>query len=119
MRIAVCSADENERRRICAAIEAAAAAVRSAAFPAVFRSEEALWREFVPGRFQGAVVGFGDLTGFLCARRIREEDSTCRVVLLDDTEKYAIRGLRIHLSDFLLRPIEDERLRAAMERLLT
>ena len=47
----------------------------------------------------------GDVKGFLCARRLREEDSGCRVILLDDTERYAIRGLRIHLSDFLLRPL--------------
>ena len=84
-----------------------------------FIPEEALWRVFQPGRFHGAVVGYGDVRGFLCARRIREEDSACHVVLLDDTERYAIRGLRIHLSDFLLRPVEDERLRAALRRMLT
>ena len=64
-------------------------------------------------------MGYGDVKGFLCARRIREEDKACRVILLDDTERYAIRGLRIHLSDFLLRPLEDERLRMAVRRLLT
>ena len=36
----------------------------------------------------------------------------------DDTERFAIRGLRIHLSGFLLRPLEEERLRTAVRRLL-
>ncbi|MBE7004302.1 MAG: hypothetical protein E7425_08480 [Ruminococcaceae bacterium] len=83
-----------------------------------FCSEDELWREFTPGRFRGAVVGFGDVKGFLCARRVREEDSGCRVILLDDTDRYAIRGMRIHLTDFLVRPLEEERFRAAVDRLL-
>ncbi len=86
---------------------------------APFPTEEELWNVFAPGRFVGAVVGYGDVKGFLCARRIREEDGGCRVILLDDTDRYAIRGLRIHLTDYLVRPVEESRLRAAIRRMLT
>jgi hypothetical protein len=41
------------------------------------------------------------------------------VILLDDTDRYAIRGLRIHLTDYLVRPQADERFSAAMRQLLT
>lgn len=118
MRIAVCCPDAAERSRISASIGVCAADVHTSAEIAEYASDDALWRDFAPGRFQGAVVGFGDVKGFLCARRLRETDSACRVILLDDTERYAIRGLRIHLSDFLLRPLEETRLRAAIMRLL-
>ena len=40
-----------------------------------------------------------------------------RVVLLDDTDRYAIRGLRIHLTDYLVRPLEEQQFRSAMERI--
>ena len=62
---------------------------------------------------------YGDVRGFLFARRVREEDSGCRVILLDDTDRYAIRGLRIHSGDFLIRPIGNDQLLAALMRLLT
>ena len=67
----------------------------------------------------GAVVGYGDVQGFLCARRVREEDRDCRVILLDDTDRYAIRGLRIHLTDYLVRPLEEARFRAAAKLLFS
>ena len=117
MQIAVCCPNTDEVRRICRIIEDQAAKAHKNAETVAFRSENALWRAFAPGRFDGAVVGYGDVRGFLCARRLRESDSACRVILLDDTEHYAIRGLRIHLSDFVLRPAEDQRLCAAIGRL--
>ena len=117
MRFAVCCSDTNELSRVCALIKRCGEEMKIGAEPVGFSREEALWDAFRPGAFQGAVVGYGDVKGFLCARRIREADSDCRVVLLDDTERYAIRGLRIHLSDFVLRPAEDQRLYAAIGRL--
>ena len=118
MRIAVCCAGADEARRICMGIKTCAAGLHRDAEPSPFLSEAEFWKEFQPGRFRGAVVGYGDAKGFLCARRVREEDRDCRVVLLDDTDRYALRGLRIHLTDYLVRPVEDERLQAAVDRLL-
>ena len=119
MLVAVCSSDENEIERICSLIGECSAGVRNRAACVTFRSEEDLWEVFRPGYFRGVVVGYGDVRGFLLARRVSEEDCDCRVILLDDTDRYAIRGLRIHLSDFLVRPFEDSRLRAALNRMLT
>ena len=118
MRIAVCCPGAEEVHRICAAMEAWAARNRRNAEVVPFRSEDAFWHSFSPGGYQAAFVGWGDAQGFLCARRLREEDGACRVVLLDDTDRYAIRGFRIHLSDFLVRPLTEQQLRAAVRRLL-
>ena len=118
MQIAVCCPNTDEVRRICRIIEDQAAKAHKNAETVAFRSENALWRAFAPGRFDGAVVGYGDVQGFLCARRLREEDRNCRVILLDDTDRYAIRGLRIHLTDFVVRPLEEQRFRSAADRML-
>lgn len=117
MQIAVCCPSTEEAGRLCRIIDEQAAVTHKNAEAVAFSSEDALWRAFEPGRFSGAVVGYGDVKGFLCARRVREEDSNCRVILLDDTDRYAIRGLRIHLTDYLVRPLEETRFRAAVERI--
>ncbi len=119
MQIAVCCSGAEEADRIGRIIEEQAARARKSAEAVTFRSEDAFWSAFEPGRFAGVVVGFGDVKGFLCARRVREEDRDCRVILLDDTDRYAIRGLRIHLTDYLVRPLAEERFRAAAERLFS
>ena len=117
MQIAVCCPSAEETRRVCRIIEETANAAHTGAQTVEFRSEDALWSAFTPGKFRGAVVGYGDVKGFLCARRLREEDKACRVVLLDDTDRYAIRSLRIHLTDYLVRPLEEQQFRSAMERI--
>lgn len=117
MRIAVCCPGAEETGRLCRMIERSAAEAHQNAEAVPFCSEDAFWRAFAPGRFHAAVVGYGDVKGFLCARRLREEDSACHVILLDDSERYAIRALRIHTTDYLVRPLEDGRLRAALERI--
>ena len=117
MQVAVCCPDVEEAGRICRIIEEQAKQAQKNAGVVAYSSEDALWRAFEPGRFAGAVVGYGDVKGFLCARRVRDEDPNCRVILLDDTDRYAIRGLRIHLTDYLVRPLEEARFRAAAMRL--
>lgn len=117
MRIAVCGADEKETCQMCLRMKAYAADRHRNAELVPFTSAEELWNKFEPGRFHGTVVGLGDAKGFLCARRLREEDRNCRVILIDDTDQYAIRGMRIHLTDFLVRPVDADRFQIAMERL--
>lgn len=53
-----------------------------------------------------AFVGFGGGAGFLSARSLRERDSRCKIILIDDTPEYAIRSVRIHCTAFLLRPVQ-------------
>ena len=119
MRIALCSADEREIERIGSLLDACAAKAQRNVKTEVFRQEDRFFAGFRPGCFHGAIVCYGDARGFLFARSVREQDSGCRVILLDDTDRYAIRGLRIHVDDFLIRPVGSDRLRAALHRLLT
>lgn len=59
-----------------------------------------------PDSFEVVICGFGGGTGFLTARSLRERDRNCKIVLIDDTPEYAIRSIRIHCTDFILRPVE-------------
>jgi len=70
------------------------------------------------GRFEAAFLGFGGSTGFLAARALRDRDRSCRVVLIDDTPEYAVQSLRIHCTDFILRPVSFSKVVQSM-RLIT
>ena len=58
------------------------------------------------GHCEIAYIAFGGDTGFLQARLLRERDRDCRIILADDTTAYAVRGVRIHCTDFLCKPLE-------------
>lgn len=55
--------------------------------------------------FDAAFIALGGEPGFLAARRLRERSAACRIVLVDDTGEFAVRSVRIHCTDFLLRPL--------------
>lgn len=62
-----------------------------------------------------AFVGFGGDTGFLAARGLHDRDRNCKIILIDDTEGYAVRSLRIHCIDFILRPVSFQRITRSMQ----
>lgn len=74
-----------------------------AAFRCFQRPEELSGAE---ERFDAAFIGFGGQAGFLQARLLRERDAACKIVLLDDTQEFAVQGIRIHCTDFIIRPVE-------------
>lgn len=56
-------------------------------------------------RFDIVFLGFGGNTGFYQARLLRERDQNCRIIPMDDTQEYAVRYVRLHCTDFILRPV--------------
>ena len=47
-------------------------------------------------------MGAGGAQGFLTARRLREEDRACQVVLIDDSDRYIMHSYRIHTAGFVV-----------------
>lgn len=58
------------------------------------------------GHFDIVYLCSGGSTGFYQARQLRERDPHCRIILVDDTQEFAIQGMRLHCTDFILRPVE-------------
>lgn len=68
--------------------------------------------------FYAAFIGFGDSTGFLAARELRDRDRQCRIILIDDTNRYTIRGHRIHATYFIIRPLEARHIMHSMDLIM-
>ena len=115
MRLAVLAASQAEADELCARIRNTRAA-QAEPFP--FSARDDFFRSLRSGRCRAAVIAPGDSAGFLAARRLRELDGRCPILLIDDTERYALQCVRIHVTCFLVRPVSDEQLRRGVTLLL-
>lgn len=48
----------------------------------------------------------GGSAGFYQARQLRERDANCKIILVDDTQEFAVASMRLHCTDFILRPVQ-------------
>ena len=74
-------------------------------------------QRFRPDWVRGVIIAAGGVEGFLEARRVRELDRHCRLVVIDDSERYAIQCYRIHAADFLVRPLNASRVFRSLDRI--
>ena len=102
MRVAVCSAGTAEADQLRHWIEQYCALYHLSAAVSCFSRPEEFHRA---GPFDLVFAGYGGSAGVLFARALRERDRRCRIVLVDDTPEYAVHGIRLQCSDFLLRPV--------------
>lgn len=65
--------------------------------------------------FHLAFLGLGGQEGFLLTRRLRDVDKRCRIVMIDDTAEYAVKGIRLQLSDYIVRPVDFKKIARAMK----
>lgn len=117
MRLAVFGASQAETRYLYGCMQAYGRRMGCRAEICPVYDLEGFWGQFRPGAYQGILIGLGDTAGFLAARRIREQDRGCRLVIIDNTPRFAIHCVRIHAVDFLVRPFQDEQLQRSMQRL--
>lgn len=68
--------------------------------------------------FDIAYLCSGGSTGFYQARQLREQQPDCKIILVDDTQQFAIQGMRLHCTDFILRPVEFRHIVRSMNQAL-
>ena len=117
MRIAVCGISPAETEQLCGLIERYCGdrGLGSELFPA--SSLDVFWKNFSPGSWPCVVLGQEDTAGFLAARRLREQDRACRILLISDTDRFALQSIRLHVTDFILRPVSTPRLARGLDLL--
>ena len=104
MRIAVCESNRAAAQQLCAWIGQYCVLHRiHAVFRCFFSPLEFSRRS---ERFQVVFMAFGGVTGFVQTRQLRETDRDCSIILVDDTQEFAVGCVRLHCTDFILRPVE-------------
>ena len=118
MPLAVLAGSRAEADAICARMRNTGVLRGGRAEPLPFSAPEEFFSSFQSGCCRAAVIALGDAAGFLAARRLRELDRDCPILVIDDTERYALQCIRIHVTGFLVRPVSDEQLERSLARLL-
>ena len=118
MRIAVCGISPAETEQLCGLIEGYCGDRGLGAELCPASSLDMFWELFSPGCWPCVVLGQEDTAGFLAARRLREQDRACRILLISDTDRFALQSIRLHVTDFILRPVSAPRMNRGMDLLL-
>ncbi|MBQ3404358.1 MAG: response regulator [Oscillospiraceae bacterium] len=66
-------------------------------------------------KFDLVFMAAGGAEGFLAARQLRDEDRNVKIILADDTMDYAVKGVRLHFTDFIHKPVEFKHVVRAMK----
>ena len=117
MRIAVCGVSPAETDQLCGLIEGYCGDRNLGAELWPVPSLDAFWESFASGGWPCVVLGQEDTAGFLAARRLREQDRACRILLISDTDRYALQSIRLHVTDFILRPVTAPRMNRGLDLL--
>lgn len=118
MQIAVCGISLAETEHLCGLIEGYCSDRGLGAEICPVSTMEEFWERFSPGGWPCIVLGQEDTAGFLAARRLREKDRACRILLISDTDRFALQSIRLHVTDFILRPVSASRIARGLDLLL-
>ena len=118
MLLAVLTDSRTEAEALCARIRDTRPGRADRVTPVPFSARDGFFAALVSGDCRAAVVATGDSAGFLAARRLRELDRRCPILVIGDTERYALQCVRIHVTGFLVRPVSDEQLERGVMLLL-
>ena len=119
MCMAVCGVSRTETEQLRSWIEQYCRDRKTGIELRVMDSMDEFWADYAPGAYSFAVFGLEDIAGFLAARRLREKDRNCRILLIADTDRYALQCVRLHVTDFILRPVTRSRLERGLDLLLS
>lgn len=87
----------------------------------VFPSASEFVRAFAPGFYELVILDCalgGNVTGVDLARAVRALDRDVPLVFVTSSTDYAIDGYEVGASGYVLKPVDVDRLRAALERAL-
>ncbi len=120
MRIAIADDLASDRDFLCKGVHQWAAENNVPLVPdiAVFESGEALLKEFNENKFDLIILDIymGGMTGMETAHKIRETDSTCRLIFATTSTEFAVDSYEVDSSYYLVKPYTYEKLAIALNR---
>ncbi len=115
MRIGVCDGNADSRKQLLQWIQAYCGACGADSEITGFRTAEELYHASSLRRFSVVFIALDGPEGFLSARRFRETDKRVKLVFISDTDRFAVNGVRLHFTDYIVRPAELRHIVRAMK----
>lgn len=86
--------------------------------PTLFFSGEALLEKFAPDQYDLIFLDvlMEGVNGMETARRIRAQDSRCRLIFITSSPDFAVESYEVSAAYYLLKPYSYEKLRDALDR---
>ena len=86
--------------------------------PACYSSGEAFLADFAPERFDIVFLDIymEGLTGMEAARKLREQDTHCRLIFTTSSADFAVDSYEVDAAYYLVKPFSEEKLWAALNR---
>ena len=106
VKIGVYEENPQQREQLCRWIGQVCALYGMEAELAAYSRESTLKEAVSVCRFDVLFLSTDGPEGFLLTRRIRETVPGLRLIFLTDTGRYAVMGVRLHLTDYVVKPVE-------------
>lgn len=115
MRIAVCASGPAEGEQLCRWIAQYCALYGRTPEILPFPTADTFFASYAAHPFGLVFMALGGPEGFLRARELRDRDRDCRIVFVGDTEEFAVRGVRLHFTDYIVEPADFKKVARAMK----
>ena len=117
MRIAIVDDRPEDRAELAGLLKRYCAERRLAAETEAFSNAEAMFSVFAPGLFQILFLDIymSGMNGMEAARRIRRDDSDCRLIFFTTSRAHAVESYAVRAAYYLTKPIVYEQLCQGMD----
>lgn len=106
MRIAICERNQIQRDQLCSWVWQICGLYGFEPELALYTTARELLDALRLRRFDIILLSADGPEGFLAVRQLRERDQGVRIIFVTDTNRYTVMGVRLHLSDYVVKPLE-------------
>ena len=115
MRIAICEQNRAQRDQLSSWIWQVSGLYGIEPELATYGAARELLDDLRLRRFDIILLSADGPEGFLAVRQLRERDRQARIVFLTDTNRYMVVGVRLHLADYVVKPLEFQKISRSLK----
>ena len=115
MWIAICEQNQVQRDQLCSWVWQTCSLYSFEPELTAYRDVQELLDALRLRRFDIILLSADGPEGFLAVRQLRERDRQARIIFLTDTNRYTVMGVRLHLSDYVVKPLEFQRISQSLK----
>ena len=115
MRIAVCEQNPAQRDQLCSWIWQVCSLYGLEPELAAYGAPQGLLDALRLRRFEIILLSADGPEGFLAVRQLRERDRQAQIIFLTDTNRYMVMGVRLHLADYVVKPLEFQKISRSLK----